>query len=417
MKWLLQQVKLYEPNHALHLQTCDVLIENGIIQAITSEVKAEKATVVDGRNCWLSIGFMDIGVQIGEPGLEHREDLNTVTAAAAAGGYTAIAAFPNTLPVIQSKSGIQFLKNYSTQQLVDVLPIGAVTHKTEGEDLTEMYDMAQSGAVAFSDGGQAIQNAGVLLRAMQYVKAFQGIIIHHPNEQHIAGEGQIHEGSVSTQLGLKGIPSLAEELMLQRDIELLDYANTRLHVYMVSTTESVSILKRAKERGLKITASTSPLHLTTTHEALSEFNAQLKVLPPLREEKDRVALLNGIEQGVIDCITSAHVPLEQEKKFLEFSYADFGAIGLETALSICLQVLSPEQLITILAYQNRKALKQTIPTIAVGEVANITLFDPELEWTVTESSLHSKSKNTPFLGKQLKGKVQLTMNRGKVWRE
>ncbi|MEM1327831.1 MAG: dihydroorotase [Bacteroidota bacterium] len=412
MNTLVQQVKLYEPTHPLHLQQCDILIEDGIIQRIAQNISDDSANVLPAEGCWASIGFMDIGVQVGEPGLEHRETLESVCAAAAAGGYTAIASFPNTEPVVQSKSELRFLNRYSESQLVDILPIGAITKNTAGKDLTEMYDLSANGAIAFSDGDHTIQHSGVLLRALQYAKGFNGIIIHHPDDAHISGEGQMHEGSVSTQLGLKGIPSLAEELMLLRDIELLDYTNGQLHVHLISTAESVHIIRRAKERGLNIAASTSPLHLNYNHESLSDFDTQFKVKPPLRAASDQQALLKGIQEGVIDCISSAHTPLEQEAKFLEFPYAEFGALGLQTALSLCLQVLTPEETIDILGYKNRKAFGLDIPTIKEGKMANLTVFHPEATWKVRESTLMSVSKNSPLLNHMIKGEVWFTFNKG-----
>jgi dihydroorotase len=389
-----------------------MLIEDGIIQKIARSIQDDDAKLLPTQNCWASVGFMDIGVQVGEPGFEHRETLESVCAAAAAGGYTAIASFPNTQPVVQSKSEVQFLRRFTEQQLVDILPIAAITKDTKGKDLTEMYDLSRHGVIAFSDGDHSIQHAGVLLRAMQYANGFNGTIIHHPNDMNISSDGQMHEGSVSTRLGIKGIPSLAEELMLLRDIELLDYTHGRLHVHLLSTAESVNVIQRAKERGLSITASTSPLHLNFNHEALNNFDSQFKVSPPLRAESDRQTLLKGVKEGIINCISSAHRPLEHEAKFLEFPYAEFGTLGLQTALSLCLKVLTPERTIEILSYKNRQAFHLDVPTIKEGAVANLAVFDVDTEWTVTASSLYSISKNTPLLGQVLNGKVLYTFNRG-----
>lgn len=421
MNLLLKQLILFEPTHPLHLQTCDVFIQEGVIQEIQPDLSIENAEIIEAKGCYLSIGWTDIGVQIGEPGYEHREDLASMTQAAAAGGFTSIASFPNTHPIIQSKSEINFLRQYATSNLVDILPIGAVTSATEGAELTEMYDMRQSGAIAFSDGKKSIQHTGVMLRALQYVKAFNGIIVNHPHDKYTAGEGQIHEGAVSTRLGMKGIPSLSEELMLQRDVELLDYADSKLHVHNVSTVESVSLIRRAKERGLKITASVSALHLAFTSENLEDFDTNFKVKPPLRTNTDQEALKKGLADETIDFITSNHVPLEEESKFLEFSYAKFGAIGLQTAFSSSLSamdgLLSTPKMIEKWAYDSRKALELDIPSIKVGENANLTLFDPNKTWKVSKSNLYSKSKNSPFLGKNIKGKTILTINNGKIWKE
>jgi len=420
MNLLLKQLTLFEPTHPLHLQTCDLFIQDGIIKDIQTEIAIENAEMIDGKGCYLSIGWMDFGVQIGEPGFEHREDLQSVSAAAAAGGFTEIAAFPNTKPVIQNKSDVSFLKQFSKNQLINIIPIGAISHDTAGKEITEMYDMHRSGAIAFSDGKKSIQHAGLMLRALQYVKAFNGIIVQHPNDYSIASDGQMHEGSISTRLGMKGIPSLAEELMLQRDIELLDYTDSRLHIHNISTAESVGIIRRAKERGLKITASVAALNLAYTDNALATFDPNYKVQPPLREDTDRKALLKGIKEGVIDFVTSNHVPLEQEVKFLEFAYAEVGTIALETAVATsttALQgVLQTEEVIEKWTHASRKALQISIPEIAIGQIANLTLFDPEKEWVVTAKNLYSKSKNTPYISQKIKGKVVMTFNNQKIWR-
>jgi len=420
MNLLLKQLTLFEPTHSLHLQICDVFIQNGIIKEIQPDLSIESAEVIHAKDCYLSIGWTDIGVQIGEPGYEHREDLESVTKAAVAGGFTTIAAFPNTHPVIQSKSEVNFLRQYAANSIVDILPIGAITHTTEGTELTELYDMRKSGAIAFSDGEKSIQHTGVMLRALQYVKAFDGIIMNHPHDKYIAGDGQMHEGSISTRLGMKGIPSLSEELMLQRDIELLDYADSRLHVHNISTTESVSLIRRAKERGLRITASVSALHLAFTEESLANFDTSFKVIPPLRAKTDQEALKKGLADQTIDFISSNHVPLEEEAKFLEFPYAKFGVIALQTAVTSSIKsmsdLLSAEQIIEKWAHQSRKALELDVPTIKTGTKANLTLFDPNKTWEVSKNNLYSKSKNSPFLGKLIKGKTILVINNGQIWK-
>ncbi|MEL6943609.1 MAG: dihydroorotase, partial [Bacteroidota bacterium] len=257
-------------------------------------------------------------------------------------------------------------------------------------------------------------------RALQYVKAFNGIILNHPHDKHIAGNGQIHEGRVSTRLGMKGIPALSEELMLQRDIELLDYSNSRLHVHNISTVESVSLIRRAKDRGLRITASVAADNLAFIEEDVSKFDTNLKILPPLRASSDRTALKKGLSDGTIDFVCSNHVPLEREAKFLEFPYAKFGAIALQTAVASSIESmkehLSVEQMIEKWAYGSRKALSLSVPIIKKGEKANLTLFDPNRVWEVSSSTLYSKSKNSSFTGKELRGKTILNINKGRIWK-
>lgn len=409
MKYLIKQATVIEPTSVLHQQVLDILIHDGKITAIAPNIPSEDALILTFPNLHISIGWLDIGVQTGEPGLEQREDLQSVTQAAASGGFTAIALFPNTQPVVHSRTDVLFFRNFAKHNLVDLFPIGAVTWNTDGKDISEMYDMYQYGAVAFSDGKQSIQHAGVMLRALEYVKSFDGIIINHPNDQMIAADGQMHEGTMSTRLGLPGIPRLAEELMLHRDLELLAYTQSRLHVQNISTAAAVSMIRQAKQKGLRVTASLSAMHLALTDDALDGFQVQCKVQPPLRESSDIYALIEGLKDGTIDTITSNHVPLELEAKMLEFPYAKAGAIGLETTFAVAHTALgasySLSDLITCLTKQSRTLLDIAIPKIAVGEIADLTLFDPTKVWTFERQAIQSKSQNTPFIGKEFKGKV------------
>ncbi len=415
---LIKNATIVDPTSKLNGKKRDILInKNGIIEAIKPTIKAKNEKIIDAKDAFVSIGWMDVGTQVGDPGFEHREDLQSVTKAAAAGGFTAIAPNPNTLPTIHSKSEVNYIKNKTDHGLVDFYPIGAVSRDCDGKDITEMYDMHDSGAVAFSDGQKTMQNSGLMMRALQYVKAFDGLVMNHPQDVALASEGQMHEGMVSTSLGMKGIPSIAEELMVQRDLYLAEYTDSRLHLTNISTERSVDLIKEAKANGINVSASVPVLNLIFDETAIAEFDSNYKVLPPLREKADIRALKRGIKNGTITLITSNHAPLDEEAKNLEFPYADFGIIGLETAYALCStylsDVLTTEDIVSILAINPRILLRLPMPSIKEGEQANLTIFNPNMEWTFTEKDIHSKSNNTPFVGKQFKGKVIGVVNNGK----
>ena len=308
---LIKNATVIDTNSKHHQKRRDILIRNGKIESIKAKIDAPKTKTLDASGGYVSIGWLDIGVHASDPGYEHREDLSTVSAAAAAGGYTGIACFPNTSPTIHSKSEVLYLKNNAKNNLVDLFPIGAISHNCEGKDLTEMYDMHQSGAVAFSDGRFSIQNSGMMMRALQYVKAFDGVVMNHPHDEGISDKGQLHEGRISTSLGMKGIPRLSEEIQLQRDIYLVEDVDSKLHVSNISSANSEQLIRAAKKRGLNVTTSVPLLNLIFTDEVLTDFNTQFKVFPPLREKSDVEALRKGIANGTIDIITSNHRPIEE----------------------------------------------------------------------------------------------------------
>ncbi len=407
-KLLLKNVRIVSPESKHHDKKRDILIEEDQIKEIKAKISDDKAKVFDAKGAFCSLGWVDLGTQIGDPGYEHREDIQSISKAAAAGGFTALAMLPNTNPIIQSKSEIQYLISHSKNTLVDILPIGAASHDCSGEDITEMYDMHQAGAYAFSDGKRSIQDSGLMMRALQYVKAFDGVVMNYPQNASIAGKGQMNEGTTSTMLGTKGIPRLAEELMVQRDIYLAEYADSRVHISNISTAGSVELIRQAKKKGIKITASVPALQLAFDDSVLADFDSNFKVLPPLREPVDIKALHKGLLDGSIDVICSNHVPLENEAKSLEFSYAKFGAIGLETTFALCSTHLgekfTTEILVEKLCANPRKLLGLPNSGIAVGNQADLTIFEPNIKWNFTKADIFSKSKNTGLIGKELKGR-------------
>jgi dihydroorotase len=416
MNFLIRKATVIDASSPYHGKVVDLYIEGDKITSIGTDLKRKADQTIDIAGAHVSPGWVDIGVQVSDPGYEHREDLRSVSAAAAAGGFTTIAAQPNTSPAVDGKTEVAYLKQFSRGKLVDILPIGAITVKCQGKDITEMIDMHHAGAIAFSDGSQAIADNGMILRALEYVKAFQGIVINQPLDRTLAFEGQMHEGVVSTSLGMKGIPNLAEDLMVQRDIYLTQYADSRLHLANLSSQFAVELVRRAKAKGLSITCSVAALNLAYDDRALMEFNSQFKVLPPLRNNEDIEALKQGLKDGTIDLIGSNHVPLEEEAKKLEFPYADFGAIGLETTYALVNThlegVLSQTELVEKLATNPRRIFNLEEVMVREGAKANVSIFHPQHRWTFGMEHIHSKSHNTPLLGMQMKGKVIGVINNG-----
>jgi dihydroorotase len=415
---LLKKVTIVAANSDLNGQTLDVFInEKGIIETIGKDISAPKnTTVFEREGTHVSIGWVDVGTQTGDPGFEHREDLNSVTKAAMAGGFTTICPFPNTNPTIQSKSEILYIKNKTQDYLVDFQPIGALSEEIKGKNIAEMLDMHHAGAIAFSDGKKTAQEGGLILRGMQYAKIFDGLVMNFPYDKSVSPNGQMHEGLTSTSLGLSGIPSMAEELMVQRDLQLLEYANSRLHLHNISTEASVEMVRKAKRKGLQVTASVAALNLCFSDEILRGFDSNFKVLPPLREQNDIGALVKGLKDGTIDFISTNHTPIDIEGKDLEFPYAEFGAVTLESAFGLINfylhNKLTINELIGILTTKARTILGLDMPQIKEGNLANLTLFNPSEEWVFTEKNIQSKSKNAPALGKILRGRILGVVNNG-----
>jgi dihydroorotase len=397
----------------------DVYLKEGVIAEIGPNLSADKNTEVwESPNLCVSPGWVDVGAQICDPGYEHREDLKTALAAGLAGGFSAIASFPNTSPAVHSKSEVLYIKNKAaTLHLpLEVHPIGAVSQGCEGKDLAELMDMNSAGAVAFSDGHKSVQDAGLLLRALQYSQSFNGLIINKPHHKSIAADGQMHEGLVSTSLGLKGVPALAEELMVQRDLSLLDYSGGRLHIHLISTAKSVELIRVAKKAGKQVTCSVAIANLCFSDEKMSSFDSNWKIMPPLRSESDIKALHKGLSDGTIDFISTNHTPWDEEAKNLEFPYADFGMIGLETCFSLCRTYLDKHltinDIVNKLSLEPRKVLGLPIPVFKPGEKADLTVFDPDAHWIYHANAVRSRSKNSPFLGQELRGKVLGVANKG-----
>ncbi len=409
MKLLIKNARIVHPGLPSPTERQDVFIENGMVKSLGKALKINALETFDAAGACLSIGWLDIGAQVCEPGLEHRETLETAARAAIAGGFAAVAALPNTEPVADKKSAVFFLKEKSTALPIDILPIGALSEGAKGGDLAELFDMHMAGAVAFSDGAKSVQDAGFLLRALQYVQAFGGLVMDTPHHKTIASGGQMHEGLVSTALGMKGFPALAEEMMVLRNLQLVEYCGGRLHFSTISTAGSVELVRSAKRRGLRVTASAAALNLGFTDAELAGFDSNWKVFPPLRSEADCAALRDGLADGTIDFLSTNHSPWDEEAKNLEFPYAQFGAIGLETGFAVSntfmRKLLTVNELVEKWAVGPRRVLGLPVPEIREGAVAEFTLFDPERRWLFSERDIFSKSKNSPLIGRELVGRV------------
>ncbi len=410
---LIQSATIIDPKSKLNGKVTDILIVDGKISEIGTNIKSSVRDLltVNAKGQYLSAGFFDLNVNFGDPGLETKEDLITGAATAAAGGYTGVALMPNTLPPIHSKAEVAYLVNRSKDNLVDIYPLGCISHNCEGKELAEMFDMQQTGAIAFTDGKKPVSNAGLMSRALLYTKSFNGLIFSFAEDQDIAGKAKMNEGVMSTYLGMKGNPSLAEELMISRDLYLAEYNDARIHFSTISTAHSVDLIRKAKKAGVKVTCDVAAHALVLTEDRLEGFDSNYKVKPPLRTKTDQKALIAGLKDGTIDTIVSQHTPHEIEFKDVEFEIASYGIIGLQTALPLALKAgLSPEQIVEKMSVNPRKILGLPIPALDEGISANFILFDPSEEWTYDEKSNYSRSKNSPFIGENLKGKIKLVYN-------
>ena len=416
MNLLIKSAIVIDPNSPFDQQTVDLLIEKGVIKRIAAGIEAN-VEVVDAEGKYVSPGFFDLNCNIGELGLETKEDLYTGTKAAAAGGFTGIALMPNTSPPVHSKAEIEYLLNRAYNNHVDVFPLGTISHKREGVHLAEMYDMYSSGAKAFTDGNRPVQDAGLMERALLYTQGFEALIFSYPEDTAIAGKAKVNEGEVSTLLGMKGIPSLAEELMIARDLYLAEYTGSRIHFSTISTTRAVQLIREAKRNGVEVTCDVAAHHLVLTDDLLTGFDSLYKVKPPLRTQDDVSALIKGLKDGTIDAIVSQHTPHEVEYKDVEFEVAEFGMIGLQTAFSLALKAgLDIDLVIKKLSVSPREILNLDIPVVNEGQPANLVLYDTEAEWAYTRNNNESKSYNSPFIGQNLKGKILMTLNNNQTYK-
>lgn len=416
MKVLIKRATIVSPSSPFHGTSQDILIDNGTISEIGNDLKANADKTIEMDGLHISTGWMDCFANFCDPGQEFKETLETGANAAAAGGFTQVMLIPNTNPVVYNKSQVEYLVQKSKHLPVQIFPIGSVTKNAEGKELSEMYDMFNTGAIAFSDGLNPVQSSGILQKALEYILAIDATIIQLPDDKSISPSGLMNEGEISTQLGLAGKPAISEELMIARDIELVRYTNSKIHFTGVSTAKSLEMIAAAKKEKLRVTCSVTPYHLFFCDDDLASYDTNLKVNPPLRTKKDREALRNGIKNGIIDFIASHHQPQDWDNKVCEFEYAKNGMEGLESvfgAARVC--GVSTEHFVKMQTENTRSIFKIEETLIDKGGKANVTLFKPDAEYVFEEKDIFSKSKNNAFIGKKLKGQVIGIINGDKLF--
>ncbi|HXH18773.1 MAG TPA: dihydroorotase [Chitinophagales bacterium] len=419
MNLFIRSARVIDPTSKHHLHTRDLIIEKGTITQIGSRLRNDNGfKEVAATHLCVSPGWVDMYSYFADPGFEHKEDIFSGMKAAAAGGFTSVCVMPNTKPALHSKSEIEYVINKSKGALVDVKPIGAVSRNCEGTEITEIYDMHKAGAIAFSDGINSSLSAGLMLRSLLYVKPFDGLIISHPDEHSIRNGGLVNEGVISTLMGVPGIPAISEDLIVMRDLYLAEYTGSRVHFAFVSSAGALEQIRKAKARGLKVSCSVSPYNLLLDDESAAGFDANYKVLPPLKTKNEIKALLKALQDDTIDAISTLHIPQDAESKKVEFDFAEFGMLGLETAYAVANTAagkkIGDEKIVAKLSIAPRKILNQPVPSIEKDAKANLTLFDNKAEWTFTEQDIRSKSRNSPFVGKRFTGKVIGVVNNNQL---
>lgn len=423
MNLLIRNGRLIDPAHHRD-EVTDILIESGKISRIGKLLKSDapksEVQVIDGTDRWVVPGLVDLHVHLREPGFEYKETIQSGTEAAAAGGFTSICCMPNTDPVNDNQAVTRLICERAQREgVVHVYPIGAITKGSKGEGLSEIGDLFEAGCVAITDDGRPVMNSEVMRRAMEYALTFDLPVIDHCEDERLMEEGVMNEGNVSLELGLKGIPAAAEEVMVARDLILAQLTGTRLHLAHISTAGSVRMIREAKSWGVRVTAETCPHYFSLTEEAVRGYNTNAKMNPPLRTHQDREAIRQGLKDGTLDVIATDHSPHTEDEKNREFDLAPFGVIGLETALPLTLmlveeEVLPVDQAIAKLTIQPARVVRLDKGHLGIGADADLCLIDPEATWTVDPRRFRSKSKNTPFAGWKMKGLVAMTIVDGRV---
>jgi dihydroorotase len=414
-KILIKSVKILDKGSSHHGKIKDVLIDKGQIVKI-GKVEEKADQIIDAKGMILSLGWVDMRAWFADPGYEHKEDLDSGREVAMEGGFTGVALLPNNKPVTQTKNDISYLRSGNQHSLTQIYPIAAVTNDTKGEDLTEMIDLHTAGAVAFSDGINPTWHSDILLKTLQYIQKFDGLVIDRPEDIHLNMFGVMNEGISSTMLGMKGMPNLAEDIIVQRNLDILAYTGGRLHMTCISTPHALALIKAAKKKGLQITCDMAAYQTSFDDGVLADFDTNYKVNPPLRTAVDNKALIKGLQEDVIDVIVSGHVPHDEESKKLEYDLAEFGIISMQTVAANIAELakkVEMEVLIEKLTSNPRKLLKLTVNPIEEGSLADLTLFDPTRSWTFDKKTNKSKSINSPFWNKIMIGKTIAVFNNGK----
>ncbi|MBV6646410.1 MAG: dihydroorotase [Cyclobacteriaceae bacterium] len=418
MKLLLKNAYILDLASSHHKSKVDLLLEAGEIAKIEKSLSTKGAREIDLKGRLLTPGWCDLNAHFADPGFEHKEDLSSGSQLAAASGFTDVCVLPNTDPVLDSKSDLEYVMSKTAQYPVNIHPIAAVSAAASGEALSEMLDLHTAGAVAFSDGINPLRDTELVLKSLQYLQTFGGLLIDRPKDVFLSDFGQMHEGKRSTTLGLKGIPAIAEEVIIERDLQLLRYAGGRLHFSLISSAASVDLVAKAKKEGLNVTCDVGVNYLVFDDEKIPDFDTNFKVDPPYRGEKDRKALVKGLKSGVIDAIVTAHLPEDSEMKDLEFDLAAFGSTSMQTTFSVLKSIendLPLEIAMDKMSSGPRKVLGWDIISIEVGNPAVFSMFDNDTPWTLNQSTNLSKSKNSPFFGQELIGRAVGIINRDKIF--
>lgn len=414
MNSLLKSVTILDKTSEFHNEKVDILIENGLIINIDFNINNPKNfNEINLTNLHVSRGWFDSSVCFGEPGFEDRETIENGLKTASRSGFTAVALQPNTNPVINSRSQIEYIKHKCTNSTVEIYPIGALTSSDSNPKLTEMFDMKNGGAICFGNYKKSISNANTLKLALQYTSSFEGVVLSYPEDEVLSNNGMVNENIMSTSLGLKGSPCLSEEVQIMRDLSILEYAGGKLHIPTISTTKSVELIRAAKASKLNVSCSVAVHNLFFSDSSLLNFNTNFKVLPPLRTKEDIKSLIEGVKDGTIDMVTSDHNPLNIELKKTEFDNAEFGTIGLESIFGALNTLFSTKMTIKLLT-SGRDIFKIPQNKIQIGEIANLTLFNPNKEYVFNDKHIFSKSKNSIFLNSKLSGKVYGVINKNKL---
>ena len=417
MTILLRQVKIADTNSPFNGLVKDILVQDQQIISITDQYKGKADQIIECKHTNICPGFVDPFVHFCDPGMENRENLQSGAAAASVGGFTTVFVIPNTNPVIDTKSQVTYIHQHTQELPIHILPLGAISKKIEGKDLAEMIDMHSNGAIAFTDGLHPVQSTLLFLKALQYVKAFDGVVIQMPIDKSLGSLGLMNEGILSTQLGLPGIPAIAEELMIHRDIELVKYTQSKLHITSVSTAKGIALIAAAKKEGLPISCSVTPYHLFFTEEDIKDYNTLLKVFPPLRSKEDQKALIKAVENGIVDCISSHHMPQDWDGKNIEFENAKAGMASIETSFSAVKQKipsLSENKLAELFSINARQIFNLPSMTIEEGAAAEFTLFNTQASTCLSKEHSKSKSANSPFWDLTLQGKIMGSYVKGKL---
>jgi dihydroorotase len=420
MNLLIKGGRVIDPSQSID-EVCDLLVENGLVKKIGKGLALpSEGETIDATGKYVVPGLIDMHVHLRDPGQEYKEDIVSGTKAAVAGGFTSICCMPNTKPTIDNKAIVSYIINKAkTEGFCNVFPVGSITYGLSGERMSEMGELKEAGCVAVSDDGRPVVNSELMMRSLQYAQGIGIMVISHAEELVLVGQGVMNEGLTSTELGLKGIPRVAEDIATSRDVMLSEYTGAPIHIAHVSTAGSVRVIREAKSRGVKVTCETAPHYFTLTDDAVRGYNTNAKMNPPLREVSDVAAIKEGLKDGTIDSIATDHAPHHIDEKDVEFNEAMNGIIGLETSLPLSLKlveegILTIKQLIEKMSSNPSNILGLGRGTLVAGTVADITLIDPNSEWVVEADKLSSKSKNSPFTGWKMKGAATITVVGGKV---